>query len=158
MRRQKRLHFLILNVIGLMAIATVLVSCDVQSNLLEPLNTKPSTSQSTNTTVCLALNSRNWYAEIKTNNNQASLNISGEVDLPTPGYTVEWKPGILDRSQPPTQNLSVLFTPPAGIVIQVVTPTQVSFTMPSEILEYRSVKVYCGDQILADIPGVKVAE
>ena len=76
------------------------------------------------------------------------------MDLPTPGYKAEWRSGILDRAQPPSQRLSISFTPPEGIVAQVITPTEVSFTMPSLLLEYSSVTIYCGDKLLADIPGV----
>lgn len=156
---QKRLQSLIFKAIKLLAIAFIVVGCETQSNLTEPLAKENSIPKSTNSNACVAMNSRNWLAWIdRPENKEQRLNISGEVDLPTPGYTVTWKPDILDRSQPPTQNLSISFTPSDGIVIQVVTPTKVSFTIPSEILEYRSVKVYCGDQILADIPGVRVAK
>ena len=156
---QKRLYSLAIKVVKLFAIAAIIVSCDTQSNLSEPLEPETSISQPINNTSCLAMNSRNWHAWIdRQENKKPRLNISGEVDLPTPGYTVTWKPGILDRKQPPTQNLSVSFTPPEGIVIQVITSTKVSFTMPSEILEYRSVQIYCGDQKLAEIQGVKATE
>ena len=156
---QKRLQSLIFKAMKLLAIATILVSCSTQSNSSEPLNQEAPISQPTNTPACLAMNSRNWLGWIdRPENKEPKLNISGEVDLPTPGYTVTWIPGILDRRQPPTQNLSISFKPPQGIVIQVVTPTKVSFTMPSEILEYRSLRIYCEDQVLADIPGVKAVK
>lgn len=155
----KRLQSFTIKAIRLLAIAVIIVSCQTQSNLPEPLEKETSRSKSTNSDTCVAMNSRNWLAWIdRPENKEPRLNISGEVDLPTPGYTVAWKPGILDRRQPPTQNLSVSFTPPEGIVIQVVTPTKVNFTMPSKILEYRSVRIYCGDQKLADIPEVKATE
>ena len=156
---RKRLYSLAINAVKLVAIAAIIVSCDTQSNLSEPLEPETSTSKSPNTRTCVAMNSRNWHASIdRQANKKPRLNISGEVDLPTPGYTVTWKPGILERKQPATQNLSVSFTPPEGIVIQVITSTKVSFTMPSEILEYRSVQIYCGDQKLAEIQGVKATE
>ena len=101
------------------------------------------------------MESRNWHAWIdRVAENKPKLVISGEVDLPTPGYKVEWQPGILDRRQPPAQRLSISFTPPDGVVARVITPTKVSYTMPSLLLEYRSVMIYCGDKLLADLRDV----
>ena len=146
--------------------ATVLIgvstSCNTQAN---PPKAETSAKQNTEervtetNTTCPAMESRNWHAWIdRVAENEPRLNISGEVDLPTPGYKVEWQPGILDRRNPPTQRISISFIPPEGVVTQVITPTEVSFTMPSPILKYRSVAIYCGDKLLADIPDVMLSE
>lgn len=112
-----------------------------------------------NTVNCPVMESRNWHAWIdRTNEDEARLHISGEVDLPTPGYQIEWQPGILDRRQPPTQRFAIFFTSPEGMVIQVITPTEVSYTMPTKILEYRSVAIYCGNKLLVEIPDVTSQE
>jgi len=156
---QQRLHSLAINTVKLVAISIFFVSCSTQANFPEPPEKETLISKSINTSTCPSVNSRNWQAWIdRQGNKKSKLNISGEVDLPTPDYIVSWKSGILDRSQPPTQNLSISFTPPKGIVIQVITPTKVSFSMPSEILEYRSVRIYCEDHLLADIPGIKATK
>ena len=116
-------------------------------------------AETTDNSFCPVIGSRNWHAWIdRVAENESRLNISGEVDLPTPGYQVEVKPGILDRRQPPAQRFSLSFTSPDGIVAQVITPTKVSYTMPTSILEYRSVIIYCGDKLLAEIPDVTPQE
>ena len=150
-------------------LAGIVTGCSSPANLsevqnkLEKQNTQEQVVESINTTSasCPVIESRNWHAWIdRVAENEPRLIVSGEVDLPTSGYEVEWRSGILDRlssnggSQPPAQRLSVSFTPPDGIVAQVVTPTEVSFTMPSLLLEYSSVMIYCGDKLLADLPDV----
>ena len=115
--------------------------------------------QTTNNSFCPVIETRNWHAWIDGfGEEELRLNISGEVDLPTPGYQVEWQQGILDRRQPPTQRISLSLIPPEAMVIQVITPTKVNFTMATSILEYRSVMIYCGDQLLAEIPDVTPQE
>ncbi len=120
-----------------------------------PQNTDDAISQPLNNSSCNVMQSRNWHAWIdRVAENEPRLNIVGEIDLPTPGYTVEWKPGILDRRKPPAQRLSLLLTPPEGMVIQVITPTKVNYVMPASSLEYRSILIYCGDRLLTEIPDV----
>ena len=142
-------------------LAGIVTGCSTKANLseaqniLEKQNVKEQVAEPANTTSCPVKSSRNWYAWIdRVAENEPRLVISGEVDLPTPGYKVEWRSGIRDRSQPPAQRLSISFTPPEGTVIQVITPTEVSFTMPSLLLEYSSVMIYCGEKLLAEIPDV----
>lgn len=161
MSTKKPLYTLFYTAIASFIIAGILISCspgnlpEIQ-NTLEKQNTEEQVVKPTNTTTsCPIVESRNWHAWIdRVAENEPRLVISGEVDLPTPGYEVEWRSRILDRRQPPAQGLSIFFTPPNGIVAQVITPTEVSFTMPSPVLEYRSVMIYCGDKLLADIPDV----
>ena len=108
---------------------------------------------------CPVMKTRHWHAWIdRVGKEKSRLNISGEVDLPTPGYEVEWQPGILDRRVPPAQSITLSFSPPEGMVAQVITPTKLNFTMPTSILKYRSVIVYCGNQLLAKIPDVTPQE
>ena len=163
MLTKKRFHTLIYQTIVFIMLAGIVTSCSTPTNLPDAQNApkkqnieERQVAESTNTTTsCPTIESRNWKAWVdRVAENEPKLNISGEVDLPTPGYKAEWRSGILDRRQPPTQRLSISFTPPEGTVIQVITPTEVSFTMPSPVLEYSSVTIYCGDKLLADIPGV----
>ena len=165
MPNQKLLHPLIVRGISFLSLGIVLASCATQAdlpeepNISEKQNTTEEVTQPENTTSCPVRSSRNWHAWIdRVAENESRLNISGEVDLPTPGYKVEWQPGILDRRNPPAQRISISFIPPEGMTIQVITPTEVSFTMPSPILKYRSVAIYCGDKLLADIPDVMPSE
>ena len=145
-------------------LAGIVIGCSTKANLSEAQNTPEKQNieeqqvvepTDTTSTSCPTMSSRNWHAWIdRVAENEPRLVISGEVDLPTPGYKIEWQPGILDRRQPPAQRLSISFIPPDEMVTQVITPTKVSFTMPSAVLEYRSVMIYCGDKLLADIPDV----
>ena len=128
-------------------------------NAISPKARHSVIAETTEHSSCPVMGSRNWHAWIdRVAENESRLNISGEVDLPTPGYQVEVKPGILDRRKPPAQRFSLSFTPPDGIVAQVITPTKVSYTMSTSILEYRSVIIYCGDKLLAEIPDVTPQE
>ena len=165
MLTKKPFHTLAYETSASLVLAGIVTSCSTQANLPEAQNTpkkqnieEQQDAEPTNTTTstsCPTRSSRNWHAWVdRVAENESRLNISGEVDLPTPGYKAEWRLGILDRRQPPAQRLSVSFTPPGGTVIQVITPTEVSFSMPSPVLEYRSVMIYCGDKLLADIARV----
>ncbi|MEO1673220.1 MAG: hypothetical protein AAFR77_20985, partial [Cyanobacteria bacterium J06631_2] len=79
------------------------------------------------------------------------LNISGEVDLPTPNYTVKWKLENGDRFSSLARNISIAFIPLEGIVIQVVTPTEVSFSMPLSTPDLKTVRIYCGDKLFTEM-------
>ena len=140
-------------------IAGCIYNSQTKTNTEEQQNIDNASVKTTDSSVCPVVASRNWHAWIDpVAGNEPRLNISGEVDLPTPGYQVEVKPGILDRRQPPAQRFSLSLTPPDGIVTQVITPTKVSYTMPKSLWEYRSIMIYCGEKLLADIPDVTPQE
>ena len=149
MLAKKCFYTLFCEAIAFITLMAIVTGCS-QANLPEAQD-----AEATNIISCPIVESRNWHAWIdRVAENEPRLVISGEVDLPTPGYKIEWRSGIRDRQQPPAQRLSISFIPPDGMVAQVVTPTEVSFTMPSPVLEYSSVMIYCGDKLLADIPDV----
>ena len=61
--------------------------------------------------------SRDWQAWINAMpgpNAQCTLHITGSVDMPTPGYTVELVGGPADRMQPPGLRFRMEVTPPDG--------------------------------------------
>ena len=82
------------------------------------------------------------------------LHISGEVDLPTPGYSVTLEAGPADRAMPPSQRFRLKVTPPSGMVTQVVTPTQIIFQETATYPAYRSIVVLCEQRVLATIAEV----
>jgi len=84
----------------------------------------------------------------------ARLNVSGEVDLPTPGYSASWTVGPTDRRNPPGQRLGLAFAPPEGIVSQVLVTEQLQFQMETAITEYRVVLIGCGDEAVAEITEI----
>ena len=151
-------YFLTCTTILSLVMAGCTINPKIEAKTEEKLNPHQ-IAQTKDNSFCPVMESRNWHAWIdRVAEGESRLNISGEVDLPTPGYKVDWQPGILDRRQPPAQRISLSFVPPEGIVAQVITPTKVNYTMPTSILEYRSVMIYCGDKLLAEIPDVTPQE
>jgi hypothetical protein len=107
--------------------------------------------------VCPVIDSRAWSAWLDTMPSLEPgprLNIYGEVDLPTPGYKVEWREGPADRANPPGQRMTLVLTPPAGVVAQVVTPTPVKFQAKATYPAYRAIFVICGGKPLAEITDI----
>ena len=110
---------------------------------------------------CPVVASRNWQAWINAipgPDAVRTLNVTGEVDLPTPGYEIEVIAGPADRSAIPTQRLIIKTTPPSGMVTQVVTPETVSYAGPTIAQQYRAIMVLCGDQMIGEITDIPLAQ
>ena len=109
---------------------------------------------------CPVLASRGWTAYINAMPGpgaKPTLNISGEVDLPTPGFKVELIAGPADRMMPPGQRFSLVATGPEGMVAQVVTATPVTYSAEPMSQQYRSITIGCGGKVLAQITDIKTA-
>lgn len=104
---------------------------------------------------CPVLDSRNWTAWTAPDGAGHALTIEGEVDMPTPGYALSWRDGAADRAMPPGLRVHLDAAPPADLVMQVVTPTPVSYTLEGANAVYRVVYVFCGGEEIADIADVK---
>jgi hypothetical protein len=110
---------------------------------------------------CAVVANRNWSAHINAMpgpNAQRTLIVTGEADLPTPGYTVALDLGPADRSAIPVQQLVINTTAPTGIVPQVVTPYPVRYEGPAIAQQYRAVRIMCGGQQLAEITDIVTAQ
>ena len=110
---------------------------------------------------CPVSDSRNWHAWIDRMpgpGSKPTLHISGEVDLPTPGYQVSLKPGPADRAMPPGQRFTLETRAPDGMVAQVITPTEVRYRGPATYPRYREIIIGCGGSALVTIPDVMVTE
>ncbi|MEW4448225.1 hypothetical protein [Qipengyuania sp. JC766] len=110
---------------------------------------------------CPAYDSRNWTAWIDRMpgpGSRPTLNISGEVDMPTPGYTVRLVAGPADRAQPPGLRFRLEATASDGMVTQVITPTEVRYREPTPYSRIREIIITCGDGTLATIPDVMITE
>ena len=110
---------------------------------------------------CPVYESRHWHAWIdrySSTEGTNRLNITGQIDLPTPGYTINWKTGIQDRAMPPSQRFILELIPPDGMAMQMISPTNVSFKTETPLLEFREVLIYCGDKLLATMPYVTPTE
>lgn len=103
---------------------------------------------------CPVLDSRNWSAWTSPVDDGHTLTIEGEIDLPTPGYAIAWRAGIADRAMPPGLRVHLDAAPPADLVMQVVTPTPVSWSMDRANAQYRVIYVLCGDEAIAEIANV----
>lgn len=100
---------------------------------------------------CPVIDSRDWTARIEGD----VLRVSGEIDLPTPGYAVSWKEGPADRRMPPAQHLLLELAAPEGMVAQVIDTVSVEYEGAATYPEYRSILVRCGDQVLAAIVDIE---
>ena len=109
---------------------------------------------------CPVIASRGWNAWINAMPGpgaRPTLHITGEVDLPTPGYTVELIAGPADRMMPPGQRFSLVAMGPEDMVAQVVTPTPVRYSRTPANGMYRSITIGCGGKVLATIEKINVA-
>lgn len=90
---------------------------------------------------------RNWTAARAASGAQQTLTISGEIDLPTPGYGVSLE---RDPASAPTSadaRLNLRLIPPSGVVAQVITPHPVYYFAPAGG-DYELVRISCdGEQI-----------
>lgn len=106
---------------------------------------------------CPVLDSRNWKAWTAPDGDGHVLTIEGEIDLPTPGYALAWREGAADRAMPPGLRVHLDASPPADLVMQVVTPTPVSWSTKG-YAQYRVIYVLCGGEAIAEIADVKAEE
>jgi hypothetical protein len=110
---------------------------------------------------CPVIEGRNWAAWVNAMpgpDSQMTLHVTGEIDLPTPGYEISWSEGMADRSMTPVQRLMLTVTPPDGMVAQVITTESVHYEGPALVKTYGGVIVMCGGSPLAEIDDVTVAE
>lgn len=133
----------------------LLSSCSGGGGIPDAAPIKPLAGVSGNGSSCPVIGSRKWAATLKRTGGSTSkltLRVTGEVDLPTPGYTAIWKVGISDRANPPGLQLILSFDPPKDdMVAQVVTINPVQFTSDVAYPRYRYILIRCGDAALAQI-------
>ncbi len=106
---------------------------------------------------CSVIESEGWAATITPvpgNPDRNQLTITGQVTMPTPGYTFAWEPGRLDRSAIPAFELRLLANAPAGMVTQVLDTREVSYSGPAAAPRYRSITISCEGRILVTIEDV----
>lgn len=135
----------------MLAIALVLPACTAETP-------KAPSAPISSSAPCPVLGSRNWQAVLTRPVDAkapATLLITGEADLPTPGYTTRLRQGLADRAMPPSQQIVAEFTPPDSMVTQVVTTEQVRFAMADALPRYRSIVIRCGASALATITEIQ---
>ena len=109
-------------------------------------------------TNCPIVESREWTGWINAQPpGPATLHIRGDVDLPTPGYSYTWREGIADRALPPGQRMHLDFSPPEGIVTQVITPQTITYAQKATYSAYRVIYIVCGEETIAEITDIQTA-
>lgn len=108
---------------------------------------------------CPVLESTGWTAWINRMPGMGdgpTLHVTGDVVLPTPGYTLELVGGIMDRAMPPGLHLKLVVTPPPEdeMVLQVLTTETVSYETEALESGYRVIHVECGGRRLASITEI----
>ena len=101
------------------------------------------------------LASRGWTASVVESGEESRLTVSGEIDLPSPGWEVDWKAGALDRANPPGLRIELILTPPSEPVIQSLTPTAVAIEMISVAPRYREIILHVGG---APLEAIRMVE
>ncbi len=128
-------------------------SSTVQSNNTEPANANARQKM----IECPIYDSQNWHAwfdQLDQSTHTGRLNISGQLQLPSPGYIIEYFTGPLDRHRPPSLRIGIQLKPPVDPVIQVISTEDLRYTVKSSVLHYRSIIIFCGDRQLAEIVDV----
>jgi len=117
---------------------------------------KESSAMKVNQTAeCPIISSSNWSAQIETSEQGRSmLAIKGDIELPSPGYSVVLEPGIADKSATPSQHFNLKAKQLDGMYIQMITPMTLEHSAPAIAKQYRSIVIHCGDQIIASIDNV----
>ena len=106
---------------------------------------------------CPVIESSNWQAFINKMpgpDAKASINVSGTVKMPLPGFTFAWAEGPLDRSAMPKLRLKLVPTAPDGMVAQVLTDELVTYKADALVTGYSGVIVSCGDTVLGEITDI----
>jgi hypothetical protein len=135
---------------------TALAACtsdDTPADPVEPPKPAP-------VAACPVIESRDWAAWVNAMPGPAAtkeLIVTGQVTLPTPGYTVTLTAGIADRSATPVQQLILTATPPTGMVPQVLTTQPVRYQGAAISMQYRGIRIMCGGTMLTEIADVLIA-
>ena len=124
------------------------------------------TSEAAQDNACPVLASSDWAAWVNAmpGPDGAQVIVTGTVTLPSPGYNVALEQGISDRSARPVQTVQLSAEPPASDASEEPTEYEARFEMPSAgpiegtTAPFTAVRVVCGDEELARIEPVEVAQ
>lgn len=103
---------------------------------------------------CPVIESANWTAYIDRMpgpDAAPTLNVSGEVTVPTPGFTFAWREGPTDRSAVPSLRLILEPAAPTGLVLQALTTETVSYRGPALPNGYSRIIIVCAGEPIAEI-------
>lgn len=114
-----------------------------------------STTAVKQTADCPLISSNNWQAQFVSTDGQRQLKLSGDIELPNPGFAVTIEAGVADRSLKPTQHFHVKLERLSGMHIQVITPMSLEQLSPVIAPEYTSIVIHCGEQTLTTITDIE---
>ncbi len=112
-----------------------------------------SVAEESETSQCSEFRSYHWQAWIE-KDDTAKLHLEGNIDFPSPGYSISARLGPMDRARPPGLRIILTVNKPQQPTIQVITPTPVTFSFDALTSVFREVIIVCGDSTLATIPNV----
>jgi hypothetical protein len=107
---------------------------------------------------CAVIESKNWQSFVDKMPGigaKPSLRVTGEIVLPTPGFTIALREGRADRSAIPTQQLILELTPPTGMVMQALTTETVRYDGAAIADKYTDVQIICAGKQLAEITDIQ---
>jgi hypothetical protein len=110
---------------------------------------------------CRALATRDWSAHVVLGKaakfpfpEEASLVVSGTVQVPTGGFELSIIPGSLVQLDPPVQQVILRTIAPEGLATQAITEERVTGSVPWD-KRAKSVSIRCGDGTIASIPTIE---
>jgi hypothetical protein len=145
----------------LVPVAVALAACQADDDEMAATPPPPSIVTPAPPGTCPVIENREWAAWVNAMpgpNAVRTLHVTGQIVLPTPGYTITLVEGAADRSATPVQQLILTLTPPAGVVPQVLSAETVRFEGRAIAAQYRGVRIMCAGQMLTEITDVTIAQ
>jgi hypothetical protein len=139
---------------GALLLATACQAIEQETKQAKP-NRDASKEQIHQTDDCPIVSSQNWSAKIVSSDlGKPMLLIKGDIELPSPGYSVVLKQGIADKSATPSQHFDLRTERLDGFYIQAITAVTLEHSAVAIAKQYRSIMIHCGEQIIATIENV----
>lgn len=108
---------------------------------------------------CSMIKSENWAAWINAMPGPDSagekLIVTGDVTVPSGGHEVELIPGAADRSMRPIQQFTLSVKQPDGPATQAITTLQARYEGVAIAPQYKSIRIFCDDEVIAEINSVE---
>ena len=104
------------------------------------------------TSRCPLISSQNWSASIApADNNESTLYISGDVELPNPGYSVTIEDGIIDKNEEVRQEFNIKIERLDGFHIQAISPMTLKHSTKAIADKYHAIVINCAGTAIAKI-------
>lgn len=92
---------------------------------------------------CPIMRDFDWKAAIAAGKDgKPELSVRGTIEVNTGGYQANLSAGLLDKSMPPTQHLTLIVTPPGGPAADVISRLPVEIKLPAQP-HYRAIAIDC---------------